>query len=68
MEIKKVYTNKEIIEFMEILKPLQRTTSHNVKVMFAMHNFVFPTQKEFTTSCPSCVQKVKNKMIIYAEI
>lgn len=64
MEIKKEYTDKEIISFLkEHIIGFQRTTSHNVKVLFQMHNFKFPNSKEFTTGCSSCVLKVKNKLI-----
>lgn len=69
MEIKKEYTDKEIIDFLiSHIKNFQRTTSYNVKVLFQMYNFKFPNNKEFNTACPSCVSKVKNKLINHYEL
>ena len=67
-EIKSSYTFKEIKEFVdEKIRNYQRTTSHNVKVLFAMYNFLFPNKKEYTTGCTSCVQRVKNAVIRFID-
>lgn len=68
IEVKAEYTRDEIITHVELLAPLQRTTVHNVKVLFAMHNYIYPNNKEYTTSCISCVKKVKQKLQEYAKI
>lgn len=68
MEIKSIYTAKEIIEFIdEKIRHFQRTTSHNVKVLFAMYNFLHPNNKEFTTGCSACTERVKRIMVKYVD-
>jgi len=67
-EIKNTYTFKEIKEFVdEKIRNYQRTTSYNVKILFSMHNFLFPNNKQFTTGCTSCVQRVKNAVIQFID-
>lgn len=54
---------EELKKLLEELDGKQRIKDHQTKKLFNLHNFFFPKQQEWGTSCASCRSRIYKKML-----
>ena len=56
---------KELHDLMIELEGKDRIDSHQTTKLFNLNNLIFPDLKEFTKGCPSCRERVYNRLKDY---
>lgn len=58
---------KKIDELMSALngREYERQSSETIKLLFELHNKTFPNNKEYSTTCGGCRQRVYNRLKDY---